>query len=147
MENITFFWIFAAVVLALVEAATMGLVSIWFCIGAVVAAVVSVFVPSMIVQFAVFLVVSAVILAATRPIAKRINQKGIIPTNADRIIGNDAIVILDINPIDNSGQIKTGGQIWSAKSLNGNIIEKDTIVTVTSIEGVRAVVKIKKEES
>ncbi|MCK9478866.1 MAG: NfeD family protein [Firmicutes bacterium] len=147
MDSAVIFWIFIAVVMGVIESATMSLVSIWFCVGAIAAAVCAIFTPSLFVQSFVFVVVTAAMLAATRPIARKIAKTKFTPTNADRIIGSEAIVIKTINPIEGAGQINIGGQIWSAKSGNSTVIEKDTIVTVKNIIGVHAIVYPKKEEN
>jgi len=147
MNYYTSFWIFVAIIMAVVEAVTLGLVSIWFCIGAVAAAIVAVFTNSLIIQASVFVIVTGVTLAFTRPLVNRFTKQKFTATNADRIIGEDGIVNITINPIDNTGQVKTGGQVWSAKSADGTKIEQGTIVTVIAIEGVRAVVKNKEGEN
>ena len=147
MNYLTSFWILVAVIMAVVEAVTLGLVSIWFCIGAVAAAIAAVFTNSLIIQASVFVIVTGLTLAFTRPIVNRFTKQKFTATNADRIIGGDGIVTIAINPIDNTGQVKTGGQVWSAKSVNGVKIEQGTIVSILSIEGVRAVVKIKEGEN
>lgn len=136
------FWILAAIALGLIEAATFSLVSIWFCVGAAVSAVVSIFTPSPFIQFGVFVVVSAILLLCTRRFVKKFLYKESVPTNADRIIGMKALVTEEINPTLNQGQIKVGGQQWSAKS--DCLIPKDEVVEIVKIEGVKAIVK--KEE-
>ena len=146
MEPSVIFWIFIAVVMGVIEGATMSLVSIWFCIGAVAAAVCAMITPSVLAQCIVFVAVTAIMLAITRPVAKKLLKNEFTPTNADRIIGAEGIVIKAINPIEGPGQINIGGQIWSAKSEGSAVIEKDTVVTVTKILGVHAIVQPKKEE-
>lgn len=139
-------WIIAAVVLAIVEMATVNLVSIWFCFGAVAAALTAVVTDSIAAQITVFLVVSALLLLITKPLVKRLNKKDKVKTNADAIIGQEGIVTVDIDPPQNQGQIRVIGQVWSAKSENDGPIAKDTAVVVTAITGVKAVVKVKEEQ-
>lgn len=147
MEHTVIFWIFIAIVMGVVEGATLALVSVWFFIGAVAAAITATITPSVLVQSIVFVVVTAIMLVATRPIVKRLTKNGFTPTNADRIIGREAIVTKAIDPIEGTGQVNIGGQIWSAKSENHVRIEKDGIVTVTNIAGVHAIVQPIKEEN
>lgn len=146
MDHAVVFWIFVAVVMGVVEGATLALVSIWFFVGAVAAAITATITPSMEIQTVVFVVVTGGMLVATRPIVKRLTKRGYTPTNADRIIGADAIVTKKIDPIEGTGQINVSGQIWSAKSENSTKIEKDEIVTVTKIVGVHAIVQPKEEK-
>ncbi len=139
MNGVAFFWIVVAVILGIIECATPQLVSIWFCGGAIVSALIAYFVTDMLwVSIVVFIIVSTLLLIFTRPLVKKKMLVKAEPTNADRILGKEAIVIEDINPIENVGQIKVDGQIWSAKSQQP--ILKGEKVTVSSIEGVKAVV-------
>ncbi|MBR2715510.1 MAG: NfeD family protein, partial [Ruminococcus sp.] len=64
-------------------------------------------------------------------------------TNSDRNIGKDALVIKDIDNIKAVGQVKVESSVWSAKSADGEIIKKDSIVSVVAIEGAKLVVKLK----
>ena len=76
-------WLILLIAFVVVEALTVSLVSIWFAAGAVAALIVSGFTSSWLVQFAVFAVVSAVALAATRPLVKKRMTARRVPTNAD----------------------------------------------------------------
>ena len=70
-----FIWIGFAIVMAICEAATTQLVSIWFVVGAVAAAVTTIFTPNIFIQLIVFLAFSAAALLITSPIAKRLKNK------------------------------------------------------------------------
>ncbi len=138
MSQLVIFWLITAVVLAVIELATAPLICIWFFGGALMAALTGFFVNSVLATAVVFVVVSALLLIFTRPLVKSKFAPKVQPTNFDRIIGKDAVVIVGINPIENKGQIKVDGQIWSAKS--DCEIKEGEIVKVSSIEGVKAVV-------
>ena len=138
MSQLVAFWLMAAVVLAVVELVTAPLICIWFCGGALAAALIAFIVDSFWISAIIFVAVSALLLAFTRPLVKNKLAPDVQPTNADRIIGKEAMVILSIDPVENKGQIKVDGQIWSAKS--DYPIEEGEIVTISSIEGVKAVV-------
>lgn len=138
MNQIAIIWLIAAVIFGVVEIITAPLICIWFCGGALVAALIGGFTNSMWVSTVVFVVVSALLLAFTRPLVKSKIAPKVQPTNADRIIGKEAVVILGIDPVENVGQIKVDGQVWSAKSEYA--IDEGEKVTVSSIEGVKAVV-------
>lgn len=146
MDKMTIFWIFIAIVMGVVEASTMTLVSIWFCVGAVAAMLASMFSASLFVQCVVFVIVTAIALVATRPLAKRLTNGRFTPTNADRIIGSEAVVTQRIDHIKGTGQVSISGQIWSAKSEDLSEIAEKTLVIVTKIAGVHAIVRPKKEE-
>lgn len=135
-----FIWIGFAVVMAICEAATTQLVSIWFVVGAVAAAVTTVFTPNIFVQLIVFLAFSAAALIITRPLAKKLRKKGkTISTNSDRLIGKTGVVISPIATAQDVGQVKIMGETWSAKSKYAPIPENSN-VKVLSIEGVKLVV-------
>lgn len=138
MGQFTALWTLVALVLAVLEAVTFGLVCIWFCIGAVAAVIVSLITTSLWIQFLTFVAVSAVTLAFTRKFVKRFVDVKKTPTNADALIGCNGVVTVDIDPVENVGQIKVNGQIWSAKAECH--IPAGTIVKVKGISGVKAVV-------
>ena len=141
MNQLVTFWLIAAVVFGIVELITAPLICVWFCGGALVAALVGYFTNSVWISTAIFVLVSALLLAFTRPLVKNKIAPKVQPTNADRIIGKEAVVILGIDPVENKGQIKVDGQVWSAKS--DRAIDEGERVTVSSIEGVKAVVNTK----
>ena len=136
-----FFWIVAMVALVVVEATTVGLVSIWFAVGAAAALITAAFGVAPWIQVVVFLVVSGVILAALRPMARKylkIRQK---PTNADRVIGMICPVTEAIDNIAGSGAVSVGGKTWTARSLTGSNIAKGELVRTVSIQGVKLIVE------
>lgn len=139
MNYLVIIWLAAAVAFGILEIITAPLICIWFCGGALAAALASVFTQSQFVTATVFVVASALLLIFTRPLVKTRIAPKIQPTNADRIIGREAVVVEAIDPVENKGQIKIDGQIWSAKcDFPAEVGEK---VIVSSIEGVKAVVK------
>lgn len=80
-------WLAALVALLALEAATVGLVSLWFAVGSLCALLTSFFVGNIWVQFAVFLAVSFLCLVIIRPLAKKYADPRRVSTNADRVIG------------------------------------------------------------
>ena len=141
-----FIWIGFAVLMAICEAATTQLVSIWFVVGAVAAAVTTIFTPNIFIQIVVFLVFSAVALIVTRPLVKKLKKKkDIVNTNADRLIGKAGIVVPDIKSVDDVGQVKVMGEIWTAISKSAPVL-KDSKIKVLSIEGVKLIVEPENKE-
>lgn len=144
MNDMFWFWLTVAVIMAVIEGITPALVTIWFMCGALGAMILSLFTTSFPVQFVFFALLSTVLLIFTRPIIKKFITKGkTVSTNADRIIGQEGIVTEEIVNLENKGQITILGQIWSAKSQDGSNIQEGQKVTVSSIHGVKAIVKIK----
>lgn len=142
METYLYMWLIAFVLFAAVEFATsMALISIWFAAGSLVALVLSAFDVPLWIQLLVFILVSAILLICTRPIAKK-HAKNNIDTNIKIIIGKTAKVIEDIDNLKATGRVRLDGVDWTAISDTGEIIEKDSHVTVTKIEGSKLYVKI-----
>lgn len=137
----TIVWLILAVVMAVLEASTVQLVSIWFAIGATAACITSLFTDHIIIEAVVFVAVSALALAVTRPLVKKMKQKKAEATNADRYIGRTAVVLESIDNEKAEGLVKVDNQKWTARSVSGEPIPKDTLVTVTAIEGVKLMVK------
>ena len=136
-------WLIAAGVFFIIEMATVGFLVFWFGIGALVAMISSFFIPNIYVQTLIFILTSTVLLFLTRPfVNKFVNKDKSVATNAYSIIGRNGIVTKEINSVQGTGQIKIGGEVWSAKTLSDEIIPIDTEVTVTEIDGVKAVVKV-----
>ena len=140
MTSACIFWVIAAVVFGIIEGATVALVTIWFALGAVAAAVAAQLGFSPVAQVGTFVIVSALFLCVTRPVLKKIAVKDPQKTNADRFIGGIGIVTEPIDGINSSGQVKVGGSVWSAVSESG-VIEKGEKVEVIRISGVRLVVR------
>ena len=137
-------WAVAIVVFGVLEGMTTQLVSIWFVLGAIAALIAAFCSASFVIQVIIFIAVTVISLIATRPIVKkRINTK-FEKTNADRCIGEEAVVTEEINNLEAKGQVKvkTDGKIWTARSSDGSIIPENTVVTVKKIEGVKLIVKI-----
>ena len=91
-----------------------------------------------------FVVVTAIALAVTRPIVKRMKQKRPEATNADRYIGKHGIVLQNIDNAHAKGMVKVDNEKWTARSADGQPIKEGEDVTVTAIEGVKLIVSITK---
>jgi len=134
------------VLLIIIEAATMGLTTIWFAAGSLFAFFISLTHVHPLVQFGAFLLSSLILVFYTRPIAKKYFKVGSYATNAESLIGREGIVIKSIEKFD-PGQVKVWGQIWTAVSENGEVIPQDSRITVKTIEGVKLVVEAVKEDT
>ena len=133
-------WIIIAGVCLIGEILTSGFLIFWLSIGALIAMVVSFFVDSIIVQTAVFVISSAILIFATKPFVKKFAKTKDVKTNAYSIIGKNAIVTKDIDSINGKGQIKVDSETWSAVGKDDMNIEKGTEVEILKINGVKAIV-------
>lgn len=139
-------WFGLAVAFLLVEVLTADLVCIWFGASALVAGVVLAIFPALPVawQFVIFVVLSAVLLFATRPLVRRFMRfPRTHDTNLDRLMGRVAIVTERISNSDSTGAVRLGDVVWTARSTDGSVIEEGAHVTFEGIEGNRALVKRK----
>jgi membrane protein implicated in regulation of membrane protease activity len=140
-DSMLWLWIALIVAFLVIEAVTVQLVTIWFTVGAIGALIANVLHTEIWVQVLVFVAVSAITLLLTRPFVKRFTEQHKVPTNADRYIGKQAVVVEPIDNIHAKGAVTVGGLEWTARTKDGSNIEKDEIVTIESIEGAKLIVK------
>ena len=134
-------WLIAIALLLLVEFATSALTTIWFAGGALIALICAFFGGPVWLQVILFIAGSIVLLFLTRPLAVKLMNKGAVRTNADSLIGKEAVVTERIDNLQSTGTVQNNGQVWTARSVNPeHRIEKDEIVMVRAIEGVKLIV-------
>ena len=137
-------WAVAIIAFGIFEGITAQLVSIWFVLGSVAALIATFCGAPIWLQAVIFVIVSAVSMAGTRPFVRKYLHGKIEKTNADRCIGQEAIVIEEINNLLSTGLVKTDGKVWTARSSEQDaVIPKDSIVIVDRIEGVKVIVSPK----
>ena len=127
-------WLVVVVLLAIIEASTVNLVSIWFVISGLVALIVSLFTEAFYIQFGVFVLLGIILLVITKPAMNKMLKEKETKLNLERIIG--------INKI---GEVKVDGKLWSA--VSDVKIPVNSVVKAISMEGVKLVVeKVKTEK-
>lgn len=139
--SMTTFWIIAMVVFLVIEAVTVGIVSVWFAIGALFAMVTAMLGANLWVQITVFLVVSAIALYFTRPLVKKFVNNKVEPTNADMLIGKECRVVETIDNLSGTGAVYVDGKTWTARTVDEEIIPEGQLVKAERIEGVKLIVK------
>lgn len=139
-------WLIILAVLIFIEIITLGLTTIWFAGGALIAFVVSLFVDNLLLEIILFLVVSLLLLYFTRPLVIKYFNPKRVKTNYEEIVGKEALVTIMIDNLRASGQVMVSGQEWTARSEDGTILEVGTKVTVKDVSGVKLIVSDKKEE-
>ncbi|WP_423055429.1 NfeD family protein [Acetobacterium carbinolicum] len=146
--NFILFWLVLFIVFLLVELVTAGaLVSIWFCVGSLVAMAVAYLGAPFWVQMTLFLLISVGLLLGTKPFLKKHMDSKTITTNADRILTKRGIVEEEINNLKGIGVVKVDGKSWTARNIDGEvIIPVGMEVEVVAIEGVKAMVKIVEQD-
>jgi len=136
------FWLVLLIICIGIEVATMGLTTIWFAGGALVAIFAAVVGAPIWLQAIIFIVVSLVLLFFTRPVAVKYFNKDRVKTNVESMVGRQAIVISEIDNLQGIGQVTVGGQEWSARSAEEQVkIAVGAVVVVVAINGVKLIVR------
>lgn len=129
-NNLWIMWMIAAGGFLVIEALTVGLVSIWFVPGAIIAAILSVWVKNFYIQLAVFLVISGITMFLSKKFFKKTKSEKLAESN-DLLIGKTALAKTDISATD--GKVVVGDVYWRAVSENQ--INEGEYVTVTAVNG------------
>lgn len=142
MDTMTILWGALIVVFLVIEGVTAGLASIWFAAGALAALIAQLLDGALWLQIVLFVVVSALSLALTRPLAKKYVNARVQPTNADMVIGKEAVVTHRIDNVAGTGSASVQGREWTARTEDGSILEAGSLAVVKSIEGVKLIVAV-----
>lgn len=141
MPPMEWVWLAAIVVFAIAEASTAALVSLWFIGGSLAALIAALCHAPLWLQFILFVAVSAVLLLALRPLMRSRLNRDHTPTNAERNIGQIAIVTEAIDNIRSRGAVRLSGVEWSARSADGSTIPLNTPVRVVRIDSTKLIVE------
>ena len=134
-------WLIASDVFFIIEIFTVGFLIFWLGIGALLAMLISFLTNNIIIQTAVFVISSGILIFATKPLVNKLTKTETVPTNVYSVVGKKGIVIEDINYSTGTGQIKSEGEVWSAKTNEQINIPKGTEIEIESIDGVKVIVK------
>lgn len=141
MTSMMIFWGVVFVLTVIAEFASMQLISIWFAVGSLGAFFAAMFDLGFTAQLAIFVLVSMLLLIATRPLLKKLRVKNVVPMNADKEIGSMAVIIEEVNGAAGTGRVRVNGVDWMAVSEDGSVLPVDTVVTVTQVQGAKLLVK------
>ena len=142
MDTAEIMWVALLILFLVAEGATAAVTTIWFAVGSVVALIAALLGADVWVQIALFAVVSVACLMALRPVLRKYLDPKKVKTNVDALVGKQGVVIEAVDNLSGTGRVKLEGMEWAAKAANGEKIEKDTVVTVEKIEGVKLIVKV-----
>ena len=142
MYEVLIFWLVLLILCIGIEVLTLGLTTIWFAGGALVAIFANLLHAPIFVQIILFFAVSLVLLFFTRPVAVRYFNKDRVKTNVESMVGRQAIVTEEIDNLKAAGQGTVNGQEWTARSRDEKVrIPVGAIVTVRAINGVKLIVE------
>jgi membrane protein implicated in regulation of membrane protease activity len=136
-------WLIIAGICLIIEIATVGFLVFWFAVAALITCLLSLFIHNVIIQTAIFVVLSALLIFLTRPFANKIGKKDKVVTNSNYLIGKEGTVLKDITFNSATlGQVKVNGDVWSAVTEEDyGIIPAKSIVRILKIDGVKLVVE------
>lgn len=130
-----YLWLAVGIVSFVVELLTVGLISIWFVLGALVALLLALLDLHIAIQVVAFVVVSLICIFCFRNYWVKHLKDNFIPTNLDAYVGKEVVVFEEINDSANTGIIKINGQLWSAKSIDGTVYAVNEKVIVDKLVG------------
>lgn len=140
-----YIWLGIIVIAVLLELGTTQLVSIWFAAGALGGLIACLLGAPFLVQALVFVMITGITLAFTRPFVRSALSVKKTNTNADRYLGKIAVVTVEINNTIGTGQVNVLGSIWTARSADGSVVPVGQRALVESIDGVKLIVRIKND--
>jgi membrane protein implicated in regulation of membrane protease activity len=136
-------WLIAAALFGVGEMHSGGFYLLPFAIGAALAAVLSLLGVGALLSAIVFLVTSAIVVLALRPVAHRHRRlPPPIRTGAAALVGRTAMVLERIANDEGVGCVRIdGGEVWTARSFDDDaVIEAGERVHVVEIRGATALV-------
>ncbi len=135
-------WLLLAAIFIIIEIISLGLTTIWFAGGAFVAAIAALCGAGLTIQIILFVVVAVVLLAFTRPWAVKHLDSKTEKTNAEALVGQNAVVIEQIDNLKETGRAKVGGMEWTARTKeDGVIIPEGYMAHIVAIQGVKLIVE------
>ena len=139
-------WLVLIFVFLIVEACTVGLMSVWFALGSFCAFVVSVFCKDLWVQITVFILVSIITLIVyiiwMKKFKKDVESSGARTQGGD-LIGRECIVVEALDKLQGKGRIKIDGVDWKAEYTDDTVIPVGITVRIVSSKGVTLYVERK----
>ena len=135
--NAIIIWTALIILFIVVEIISVGLTSIWFAGGALVALLVCAAGLGTAWQFAAFVVVSVILILFTRPWALKYMKPKLVKTNYEAAVGKNVCLTETVDNIKGTGPAVLTGQEWTARAYeDGKVFEAGTIVKVKEIRGV-----------
>lgn len=121
-------WLVAAGVLLVIEMFTLTFYLFWLTIGAVAALLVSLVWPeAVLLQVLAGALVTVLLTVFSKPLVARFRHSRGFKDIGTEIIGRQGIVAEPVEP-GRYGQVKVGGDTWSA--VSGQVLAKDELVRV-----------------
>ena len=140
-------WLIFSVAALIIEASTEAIVSIWFCVGALISFAIS-FIPGVPYwgEIIIFVGVSLISFFLMRPFikkwtAKKEKTRGYI----DNLVGKKGIVLTKVDSLQ-PGEIEVNGMTWTASTLTNETFEEGEVARVVSVAGNKLFIDKSKKE-
>ena len=133
-------WAILAALFLVVELVTVGMVSLWFTVGALAALIAAALHGPMWLQIVLFVVVSGGCFVLLYPRLRRFVKRSGQATNADMVLGQTCLVTQRIDNIAGTGAVSVGGKVWTARTVTGETAEEGDLVRAEQIQGVKLIV-------
>lgn len=135
-------WLTVFIILLVIELFTVGLTTIWFAVGALASLASAAADAGLITQIIIFLAVSCILLILTRPLALKYLNSRREKTNYESNLGAVVKLTEKVDNLNQTGKGILNGQEWTIRSENDHdILEAGTQAVVTSVSGVKLIVK------
>lgn len=136
----SFIWLGVAAIMGVIEVLSLGLITMWFVLGALAAFLANLLGFDLVVQLVVFFVVSIVCLIVPRPVFLKYRKRG--EQEEPDVVGQTAIVVESIDNDRLIGRVETANRMtWAAKSADGTVIPAGSAVVVKGRESIRLIVE------
>ena len=131
----TAIWFWMAIILTVVEIETMGLISVWFVFGSIVAGIASIFISSVLIQAIIFIAVSALLMILLRQMAvNSFRNKTVRKNNIEELADLPCQIVKEVVG-SNYGEIKLQGKIWRCLSESKRNYQEGDEPNVLRVEG------------
>jgi len=146
MTGLTILWIIVTLVAMVVEIVTQALVSAWFAVAGFATMILAYLGFPLPAQLICFFVVSIFSFVFIRRYLIPYTQVKVVPTNVDRLIGQEAQVTKEL-PIRGRGEVRVNGQYWTALCDDPETsVPANGRVLIRSIQGATLIVSLIDEE-
>ncbi len=146
LEYMPYIWAAVLIAAIIIETQTMDMVTIWFMPSALIAMILGMLKVNVWVQCLVFIMLTAVLLILSRTVFRSVfRKKDTEATNAQALIGKEAVMIEDASDPHSVGTAKINGLLWSVLAQDENeVLKAGDIVIVQEIKGVKLICSKKK---
>ncbi len=135
-----FIWLGIMILCLIIEAVTVGLATIWFAAGALVAVIAAVLGLGIVWEIILFFTVSLVLLFFTRPFAVKYINPHKVRTNYEDAVDKTVKVTERVDNIEGTGKAVLNGLEWTARMQDKeSVLTEGELAKVTAVEGVKLI--------